>query len=110
MEEKTWLFLRIVDENGSWQIFVCKFVLLSKWRIMGCYPIARLVSVPNTEYFHKNKNLQIKTAKQNILMQCSIYPSVDQGQVTKYFCGISFVMYLVFYNYSNEGPECQATV
>ena len=28
----------------------------------------RLVSVPNIKYFHKNKNLENKTAKQNILM------------------------------------------
>ena len=33
---------------------------------------------------------------------------IYQGQVTKYFCGTSMVMYLVFYNYSNAGPECQA--
>ena len=33
---------------------------------------------------------------------------LDQGQVIKYFCGISWVMYLVYYNYSNSGPECQA--
>ena len=28
----------------------------------------------------------------------------------KYFCGVSLVMYLVFYNYSNAGPECQARI
>ena len=33
---------------------------------------------------------------------------LDQGQVTNYFCWISLVMYLVYYNYSNTGPECQA--
>ena len=44
-------------------------------------------------------------------MQFSVYlilVILDQGQVTKHFCGISFVMYLVFCNYSNAGPECQA--
>ena len=34
--------------------------------------------------------------------------TLDQGQVTNYFCRISLVMYLVYYNYSNAGPECQA--
>ena len=33
---------------------------------------------------------------------------LDHGQVTKHFRGISLVMYLVYYNYSNAGPECQA--
>ena len=33
---------------------------------------------------------------------------LDQGQVIKYFCRISLVMYLVYYNYSSAGPECQA--
>ena len=33
---------------------------------------------------------------------------LDQGQGMKYFCRISLVMYLVYYNYSNAGPECQA--
>ena len=28
----------------------------------------------------------------------------------KYFCRISLVMYLVYYNYSNATPECQANV
>ena len=34
----------------------------------------------------------------------------DQGQVIKYFCRISLVMYLAYYNYMylNAGPECQA--
>ena len=32
----------------------------------------------------------------------------DQGQVPIYFCRISLVMYLVYYNYSNAGPEYQA--
>ena len=32
---------------------------------------------------------------------------LDQGQEIKYFCRISLVMYLVYYNYSNAGPECQ---
>ena len=32
----------------------------------------------------------------------------DQGLVTNYFCRMSLVMYLVYYNYSNAGPECQA--
>ena len=35
---------------------------------------------------------------------------LDQGQVIKYLCRISLVMYLVYYNYSNAGPECQAKV
>ena len=30
--------------------------------------LCRLVSVPNIEYFHKNKSLENKTAKQNKLM------------------------------------------
>ena len=42
----------------------------------------------------------------NLLSACIL----DQGQVTKYFCVISLVMYLVYYNYSNAGPECQARV
>ena len=33
---------------------------------------------------------------------------LDQGQVIKYFCRISLVTYLVYYNYSNAGPEYQA--
>ena len=33
---------------------------------------------------------------------------LDQGQVIKYFCRIYLVMYLVYYNYSNARPECQA--
>ena len=33
---------------------------------------------------------------------------MDQGQVIKYFCRISLVMYLVYYNFSNARPECQA--
>ena len=43
-------------------------------------------------------------------MQCSLCLTciLDQGQVTKYFCRMSLVMYLVYYNYSNAGPECQA--
>ena len=40
---------------------------------MFCLPDIRLVSVPNIEYFHKNKNLENKTAKYNILMQCSVH-------------------------------------
>ena len=28
---------------------------------------------------------------------------------TKYFCRMSLVMYLVYYNYSNAGHECQAS-
>ena len=35
---------------------------------------------------------------------------LDQGQVPKYFCRISLVMYLVYNNHSNAGPECQAMV
>ena len=34
---------------------------------------------------------------------------LDQGQVIKYFCRISLVMYPVYYNYSNATTECQAT-
>ena len=84
-------------------------------RIRGCQRVTRPVSVPIIENFHKNKNIENKTAKQNILMPCSVYLILglstcilDQGLVTKYFCGISLVMYLVFYNFSNEGPKCQA--
>ena len=33
---------------------------------------------------------------------------VDQVKVINYFCRISLVMYLVYYNYSNAGPKCQA--
>ena len=41
-------------------------------------------------------------------MKCSDYLILDQGQAIKYFCRISLVMYLVYYSYSNAGPECQA--
>ena len=34
---------------------------------------------------------------------------LDQGQVIRYFCRISLVVLLVYYNYSNVGPECQAS-
>ena len=33
---------------------------------------------------------------------------LDQAQVTKYFCRMSLVTYLVYYRYSNAGSECQA--
>ena len=34
---------------------------------------------------------------------------LDQGLIIEYFCSISLViMYLVYYSYSNAGPECQA--
>ena len=89
---------------------------------MSASPNPRLVSVPNIEYFHKNekKSLENKTAKQNIQMKYSVHlilGILDQGQVTKYFCGFFFFfggggggfMYIVFYNYSNAGPECRAS-
>ena len=39
---------------------------------------------------------------------CLILVILDQGQVTKYLCGIPSVMYLLFFNYSSAGPECQS--
>ena len=30
------------------------------------------------------------------------------NKINKNFCRISLVMYLVYYNYSSAGPECQA--
>ena len=49
--------------------------------------------------------LHNKTYECNVLFACIL----DQEQVTKYFCCISSVMYLVYYNCSNAGPECQAS-
>ena len=34
----------------------------------------------------------------------------DNGQATTYFCKISMVMYLVYYNYSIAGNESQANI
>ena len=87
----------------------------ASWELHQYSRRIRLVSVPNIEYFHKSKHLENKTAKKKtILMPCSVClihnrDILDQGQVTKYFCGISLVMYLVFYNYSNAEPECQGS-
>ena len=42
-------------------------------------------------------------------MQCSVFlilGILDQGQVTRYFCGISLVMYLDFYNYTQMQGLC----
>ena len=37
-----------------------------------------------------------------------IYVFSIKGKKQHIFCRISLVMYLVYYNYSNAGPECQA--
>ena len=43
-----------------------------------------------------------------LILGCTCF--LDQRQVIKYFCGVSLVMYFVFYNYSNAGPERQAKI
>ena len=64
--------------------------------------LGRLVSIRETE--SRKTTLQSKTYLGNVLTACIL----DQGQVTKDFCRISLVMYLVYYSYSNTVSKCQA--
>ena len=56
------------------QSFLCRKYTQKKLTIVH-YQNLRLVSVPNIEYFHKNNNLENKTAKQNILHVVNSLPN-----------------------------------
>ena len=56
----------------------------------------------------EEKYLENKTSKHTNAIFCLPACNLDQGLVTKYFCRISLVMYLVYCNLSIAGPECQA--
>ena len=94
-------------ENAALQHFLLFLQCFQK----ASFPLFRLGSVSNKEYFHKNKNLENKTTKQNILVQCSVYLILGfRSRASNKNISVEFLWLctLFFYNYSNAVPECKA--